>query len=198
MEYIDGDDFIGYTNTKQMKDEPTLRYVMKQVITALHQMHKAGIGHRDIKPDNIMLTRDGKVKLVDLGYAVFLSGKKGEGYNKTRIGTPGYKSSEIVADKKYQTADVDIFALGVTMIICRVVGFPFSRASKEQDADYNLLQERPDLYWKRYESRGISPEFKQLVQMMIADEPSARLTMADVIAHKWWKGETLEEDQFKA
>ena len=70
MEYIDGINMKQYARTKGgrlMPDE--LFALLKDVLKALNEVHKKNIIHRDISPDNIMLTKDGKAKLIDFGAA---------------------------------------------------------------------------------------------------------------------------------
>ena len=59
-------------------------------------MHQANIAHRDIKPDNVMVTRDFTIKLIDLDYGMELEGKKQEGYMHSKLGTAFYMAPEIL------------------------------------------------------------------------------------------------------
>lgn len=58
-------------------------------------MHRNGIAHRDIKPDNIMLDNDFKVKIIDFGFAGSISGVDGQKQMTTYCGTPYYMAPEI-------------------------------------------------------------------------------------------------------
>lgn len=79
MEVIDGVDLIDFFNGIMITEEVYLRYVFRKVIEALNQLHVAGVAHRDIKPDNVMLTQKFDIKLVDLGYGIELTGRKNDG-----------------------------------------------------------------------------------------------------------------------
>lgn len=105
MEYIEGD-----TLEHQCPDrlDEILRLFMR-VAEGLHAMHLAGYAHADIKPNNIMLTAGGEVKLIDFGQSCPL------GHRKERIqGTPDYIAPEQVARQKIDQR-TDVFNLGATM-----------------------------------------------------------------------------------
>ncbi|MBO5373359.1 MAG: serine/threonine protein kinase [Lachnospiraceae bacterium] len=70
MEYIDGIDMKKYAQNMGGRLAPNIVFaVLRDVLKALHEVHKANIIHRDISPDNIMLTRNGEAKLIDFGAA---------------------------------------------------------------------------------------------------------------------------------
>ena len=67
-----------------------------------------------------MLDREGHIKLIDFGFGLNLSGKEGNSLMKTKLGTPMYMAPEIEEEKPYLGKDVDIFALGATMLFIRL------------------------------------------------------------------------------
>lgn len=90
--------------------------IIAQVATALEYMHKAGVIHRDVKPSNILVKRDGTVKLTDFGLA------REEGLPALTVtgelaGTPHYIAPEQASGSKGKSVDhrVDIYSLGVTL-----------------------------------------------------------------------------------
>ena len=87
MEYIEGIELINFINSFP-HDEAMLRYVFKKLLKALLQLHKAGVAHRDVKLENVMITLD-DVKLVDFGFGVQLNSRN-SGFFKTIIGTGSY------------------------------------------------------------------------------------------------------------
>jgi serine/threonine protein kinase len=111
MELIDGMGLNYLIETKSPQLEGNRINFLSQVADALEALHKQGYLHRDICPRNVMVTRDGLVKLIDFGLAIpnlpqFL--KPGN-----RTGTPNYLAPELI---RRVTTDqrVDLFALGVT------------------------------------------------------------------------------------
>jgi eukaryotic-like serine/threonine-protein kinase len=105
MEMVDGktlDEIEGPTL-------PMLVLIFNQVADALVHMHRRGVYHGDLKPSNIMVTKDGQVKLIDFGTAWL------KGQEKNRIqGTPQYIAPETVIEKVIDEL-TDIYNLGATM-----------------------------------------------------------------------------------
>ena len=114
MEYVDG------LNLRQLEQEGKLSprealQIVPQICDALQFAHDAGIVHRDIKPDNILLDKKGRVKIADFGIAKILGTAEDPAIPVTQgaIGTPHYMAPEQV--EMPQTVDhrADIFSLGV-------------------------------------------------------------------------------------
>ena len=104
---------------RQRLDDKTVRYIFTEILTIINKMHKAGLAHRQIGIDKIIVTTQGQIKLIDLGFGTNLMAD-GSGYAKTRIGSPASLSPEIMAGEPYQPQDLDIFATAVSMFQCRV------------------------------------------------------------------------------
>jgi len=110
MEYVEGktlDELLGGEGTPPNMGQLVLIFI--QVASALVLMHRRGVYHGDLKPGNIMLTKDGKVKLIDLGTAWI------KGRDKNRIqGTPQYIAPETLEEKVVDDR-TDIYNFGATM-----------------------------------------------------------------------------------
>src|SRR5690606_16696914 len=92
MEYVDGIDLKTLLKERKLLPIPLSLEITTQVARALEHAHGRGIIHRDIKPENIMITRDGAVKLADLGLAKKLSTGGADGLTQAGsvLGTPYY------------------------------------------------------------------------------------------------------------
>jgi serine/threonine-protein kinase len=115
QEYVQGQN-LRELMTRHGLPEPKLALsILRQVAAALARAAEQGVIHRDIKPDNIMLTRQGEVKVADFGLAR-ISGN-GNALNLTQIGvtmgTPLYMSPEQVEGRALDTRS-DLYSLGVT------------------------------------------------------------------------------------
>ena len=111
MEYIDGGDLekvISHQRGKLMDEADILRYFV-QIVSVVSYLHSNHILHRDLKPQNVFLTKMGIVKLGDFGVAKSLNSSCD--LAKTVIGTPFYLSPEIWEGSPYD-AKSDIWSLG--------------------------------------------------------------------------------------
>lgn len=90
--------------------------IVLQTACALYHLHAWGVVHRDIKPQNLLLTSEGKVKLVDFGIVRFLSEKNTDPcVSKRLIGTPLYMSPEQRKNPENVGIFTDLYALGVVL-----------------------------------------------------------------------------------
>ncbi|HEX5223428.1 MAG TPA: protein kinase [Verrucomicrobiae bacterium] len=114
MEYVDGLNLRQLERTKKLSAREALQ-IVPQICEALQFAHDEGIVHRDIKPDNILIDKKGRVKIADFGIAKLMGGETEPDLTATKgvIGTPHYMAPEQV--EKPETVDhrADIFALGV-------------------------------------------------------------------------------------
>lgn len=103
-------------------DENETRYIFKQLCEAFDYLHNKNIIHRDIKADNIMVTKSHKIKIIDFGFAaVQMPGKK----LKMFCGTPSYMSPELIKKQEYDGMASDVWALGVVLFQMLNGSFPF-------------------------------------------------------------------------
>jgi eukaryotic-like serine/threonine-protein kinase len=133
--------------------------------------------HRDIKPENIMLTRDGVVKLADLGLAkrILPGGGKGITHAGSILGTPFYMAPEQAKDFSQVDRRSDIYSLGVTLYRALTGQVPFDGRSpievmvKAIDGRHKTLREvRPE----------IPIQVESMVERMMHRDPECRFQQA--------------------
>ncbi len=112
MEYINGSD-LGQIYTNHSFSEIEVESIVAQLLSALSALHNKGIWHRDIKLENIMLTKEGVVKLADLG---LVKNEFNKSFTRTGVllGTAQYMPPEYVKESQYD-ARGDIYAVGVVL-----------------------------------------------------------------------------------
>lgn len=113
MEYLDGETLTAYLerNGKIAADDAIEMLV--PVLQSLEVIHQAGIIHRDIAPDNIFLTKDGKVKLIDFGAARYATTSHSR--SLTVIIKPGYSPEEQYRSRGDQGPHTDVYAIGAVL-----------------------------------------------------------------------------------
>jgi len=134
MEYVDGRS-LGQTLSEggALPVRNALK-VARAIGDALRYLHAEGYLHRDIKPDNVLLTAAGAVKLCDLGFATPIPvGAEAEGkHAATVVGTAGYISPEQMRGDADVKVGADIYALGITLYALLTGYEPFKGVSSEE------------------------------------------------------------------
>lgn len=116
MEFLEGKTLQKLIEEKGSIPEKAAVAHIKAVAEALEQVHAAGMIHRDIKPDNICVTNDGRTVLIDFGTArAFASGKT---VKQTAMLTPGYAPLEQYGQQARFGSFSDVYALGATLYHC--------------------------------------------------------------------------------
>lgn len=109
-EYISGDSLSDILrNKKHITQEEVVKYAI-QICDGLEALHKSGLVHRDINPNNIIISSDGNVKIID--YGIVRSFSEGKNSDTVILGTVGYAAPEQFGFNQ-SDAQTDIYALGV-------------------------------------------------------------------------------------
>ncbi|WP_073914734.1 serine/threonine-protein kinase [Streptomyces sp. CB00455] len=148
--------------------EDVVRRVAAGLASALAEIHRAGLVHRDLKPDNVLLAEDG-VRVIDLGIARAAGpGAEGDtGLTRTGwvVGSPAYMSPE-QAEGKPLTPASDVFSLGSVLVMAVTGRSPFAGSSTLQTL-YDVVHAEPDL-------AGLPAGLRGLVERCLAKDPAAR------------------------
>jgi len=201
MEFLPGGDFMNLLIEKDKLTEEEAKFYIAELIMAVESIHKLDCIHRDIKPDNILIDKNGHIKLSDFGLAK-VSDKlyeqnavKDENFNPKKmthkklyscVGTAYYVAPEVLNKKGYGQ-EIDWWSVGVIFFEMLVGYAPFC-AQETQEVCFKILN------WEKY--LQVPPEIKlsneanDLIKRMISD-PTKRLGKngADEIkAHPFFKG----------
>ncbi|MGA2120305.1 MAG: serine/threonine-protein kinase, partial [Bryobacteraceae bacterium] len=132
MEFIEGESFAGMIQRRGPIPSQEAVPLFRQALLGLGYAHRMGIVHRDIKPGNIMVNRQGIVKVMDFGIAKVL-GNRSMTRTGTQMGTAWYMAPEQVTNRGVDIRS-DIYALGITLYEMLAGHVPF-----ESDSDYQVM-----------------------------------------------------------
>ena len=180
MEFVDGD-----TCEKLLAEQGKLKVgdavkIAIDIAQALDHAHTKGMVHRDIKPDNILITRDGTVKLADLGLAKETDENSSLTQTGSGFGTPYYMPPEQARNAKYVDNRSDIYALGATLYHLLTGKLPF----EGETAIEILTAKEEGQHAPARRSNAEIPELLDLVidKMMARDSKDRYQTAAELIA----------------
>ena len=156
-------------------------HIIQQVAEALHYAWtESHLIHRDVKPDNIMLSENGIVKLTDLGLAM----NQAEWRQDMDIsGSPSYMSPEQFAGEKLDTRS-DIYSLGVTLYQMLSGELPFDAETLRSIARQHFEVAVPDINKK---VSGLPPSVGKLIRKMMAKTPEKRFRDMEELLSEIWR-----------
>ena len=119
MEYLPGGELIKHIRSTIHMSEDHTRFYLAEIILAVEQLHQMGIIYRDLKPENVLIDKDGHIKLIDFGFAKIMRDiKKDRTY--TNCGTPGYCAPEVMIASIGYNYKADMWSIGI--LICEMIG----------------------------------------------------------------------------
>ncbi len=175
MEYIEGKDLKSLI--KQDGPFPPERALdlSVQICAGVGYAHRAGLVHCDIKPQNILVTQDSRVKITDFGIARALANVHPGETTDVVWGSPQYYSPEQAAGE-HPTPASDVYSIGVVMFEMLAGRLPFVAANQQQLALMHLREEPPRL---SLFNPQVPETLERIVHKVLAKEPSARYRTAD-------------------
>ena len=156
------------------------RLIFAQLLDGLEAIHNSDAVHRDIKPDNIMIGNDYKLKYVDLGFST----KKSNILLKQYLGTPAYAAPEIHIRRPYLGEYSDIFSLGVTLFVLVTGSLPF-RLPVPNDMLYQFFVRNDYIGFWRQRKVKVSISFMQLFDNLVAFDYTQRPSISEIRKSKW-------------
>ncbi|XP_064629382.1 serine/threonine-protein kinase par-1-like [Lineus longissimus] len=186
LELCEGGDLMEHICNKKRLEEKEVRKYMRQIISAVEYLHRAGILHRDLKVENLLLSQNKDVKIIDFGLSNSVKvthtndGYKFDEFLVTQCGSPAYAAPELLANKKYGP-QVDVWSIGVNMYAMLTGNLPFTvhpfniktLQNKMTSGDMNALPE------------SITRGCRDLVKKLLTSDPEKRISLREAMQHPW-------------
>lgn len=171
LEYVEGRNLREYLARKGPPDVPVALSLLRQAAAALGAAHEAGLVHRDVKPENILVTRKGVAKVADFGLSrAFADDDPRLTKSGVVVGTPLYLSPEQAQGKTVDHRS-DLYSLGVTAYHL-LAGEPPFRGKAALDVALKHLTDTPRPLGEV--RPDIPPELSALVHKLLAKDPADR------------------------
>jgi len=171
MEFVDGES-LGQRIERDgaLTEEESIR-LLAQVCQGLHRAHKNRLIHRDVKPDNIMITQDGIAKLTDLGLVKDADNEMNLTRTGRGLGTPHFMAPEQFRNAKNADIRCDIYSLGATLYMMVTGEVPFGKVGP---LDCWMKKIRNDYIPPRNLNPNLSDRMDWAIRRAMSGDPEKR------------------------
>ncbi|XP_015888950.3 serine/threonine-protein kinase ATG1a [Ziziphus jujuba] len=182
LEYCEGGDLAAYIHRHGKVSEDVARHFMRQLAAGLEVLQEKHLIHRDLKPQNLLLSTNEltpQLKIGDFGFARSLMP---QGLADTLCGSPLYMAPEIIKNQKYD-AKADLWSVGA-ILFQLVTGRPPFEGTSQFQLFQNILAST-ELRFPCGAVEGLHPECVDLCRSLLRQNPVERLTFKEFFGHKF-------------
>jgi len=194
FEICENGELFDYIKVSGGLPETITRYYFKKIITAVKHLHENNIAHRDIKLENLFLTKKFDIVLGDFGFASYLDSDSNL-FNY--CGTKGYQSPESLEKKSNDYKSNDLFSLGVMLFILIFGGSPFNEAKSTDYRYKHIYLGQYDEFWEKIKKAikkdYISESLMNLLNGLL--KYNDRISIEDIEKSTWYNEETSSEHE---
>ncbi|KAI1955406.1 Serine/threonine-protein kinase [Ophidiomyces ophidiicola] len=175
FEYVNGGQMLDYIISHGKLKEKQARKFARQIASALEYCHKNNIVHRDLKIENILISKTGDIKIIDFGLSNLFSPK---GQLKTFCGSLYFAAPELLQARQYTGPEVDVWSFGIVLYVLVCGKVPFDD------------QSMPQLHAKIKKGiveypQGLSSDCRHIISRMLVTDPKQRASLSEIINHPW-------------
>ncbi|KDE09716.1 CAMK/CAMKL/KIN1 protein kinase [Microbotryum lychnidis-dioicae p1A1 Lamole] len=174
-EYVNGGQMLDYIISHGRLRERSARKFARQIGSALEYCHANSIVHRDLKIENILISKTGNIKIIDFGLSNLYSPTS---QLSTFCGSLYFAAPELLNAKPYTGPEVDVWSFGIVLYVLVCGKVPFDDQSMPA---LHAKIKRGQVEYPNW----LSAECKHLLSRMLVTSPAARATMSEVLSHPW-------------
>ena len=165
---------VGVNERADPYDNESCRCWFRDLILGIEYLHAQGVVHRDIKPDNLLLTEDDILKIVDFGVSEMFE-KTSDMMTAKSAGSPAFLPPELCVSRHGDISGkaVDVWSMGITLYCLYFGSIPFEKTSV-LDLYESIKNDEVDL------KDCSDDDFRDLMQKILEKDPSKRITIAEL------------------
>ncbi|PWN35169.1 Pkinase-domain-containing protein, partial [Meira miltonrushii] len=175
FEYVNGGQMLDYIISHGRLRERAARKFARQIGSALEYCHRNSIVHRDLKIENILISKTGNIKIIDFGLSNLFSPHS---QLNTFCGSLYFAAPELLNAKAYTGPEVDVWSFGIVLYVLVCGKVPFD------DQSMPALHAKIKKGQVEYPA-WLSGECKHILSRMLVTNPSMRATLPEILAHPW-------------
>src|SRR5215831_3866857 len=168
-EFIDGQTLKQFLSARELRHPEVAALIAVEVCGALAHAHSVGVLHRDVKPENVMVRKDGLLKLMDFGIAQVLDLERMTVTGQL-LGSPAYMAPEIVEGKQLDFR-TDVFSVGIMLYLLATGSLPFTGKNPHEVLRRITEGKFPD---PRLVGRGVDQALSRIITRALARRPEDR------------------------
>ena len=194
FEYVNGGQMLDYIISHGRLKEKQARKFGRQIASALDYCHRNSIVHRDLKIENILISKNGDIRIIDFGLSNLFAPKS---HLKTFCGSLYFAAPELLQARQYTGPEVDLWSFGIVLYVLVCGKVPFDDQSmpqlhakiKKGVVDYPTWLSPGKTSMAANCSRTclltVPIECKNLISRMLVTDPKQRATLSEIINHPW-------------
>ncbi|KAI9713904.1 MAG: serine/threonine-protein kinase KIN2 [Bogoriella megaspora] len=175
FEYVNGGQMLDYIISHGRLKEKQARKFGRQIASALDYCHRNSIVHRDLKIENILISKTGDIKIIDFGLSNLFAPRN---HLKTFCGSLYFAAPELLQAKQYTGPEVDIWSFGIVLYVLVCGKVPFDDQSMPQ---LHIKIKKGQVDYPSW----LSQECKSLIGRMLVTDPRHRAGLAEIMNHPW-------------
>jgi serine/threonine protein kinase len=178
IEYIEQGTLIDFVGRSGVISETQARYFFGQLISVLEYLHtEMRVAHRDLTTNNILLDRNGNIRVIDFGLSNQFSDSQPQ--LRSKCGSPAYAAPEMITGQSY-TRVADIWSAGVCLYVMTTGCLPFDCEGSLSRLLQQILHTEPVF------PSSLSPALIDLMRKMLTKSPAMRITLDQIKEHCWF------------